>query len=155
MGEYEASLNLGRITGGISVNSIASHASADIDLRCQDAERLTQLADSIAEICDGKERPGVELRLDAIGHRPGGGISQDHPLIQFARKAAEEAGLDEPVLASGSTDASLPLSKGLPSICVGLTRGGNAHTADEFIEIGPITAGYDSLLRLIRALAEE
>jgi len=56
---------------------------------------------------------------------------------------------DEPVLECGSTDASLPLSVGLPAVCVGLTSGGEAHTAQEFIAIEPLARGYEALLRLV------
>jgi di/tripeptidase len=56
-------------------------------------------------------------------------------------------------LETGSTDASLPLSLGLPAICVGITRGGGAHSQAEFIEIEPIAAGYQALRGLIRRAA--
>lgn len=153
--EHNASLNLGRVAGGISVNSIASQASLEIDLRSEQEENLGLLTDRIREIISAAAAPNVEVRLVAIGQRPGGRLATDHRLISLARRAAMEAGLDEPVLASGSTDASLPLSLGLPAICIGVTRGGNAHSVDEFIQTGPIQSGYGALLKLVRYLAQE
>jgi acetylornithine deacetylase/succinyl-diaminopimelate desuccinylase-like protein len=46
------------------------------------------------------------------------------------------------------------LSIGVPSVCVGVTRGGNAHRVDEYIQIEPIVTGLRSLLLLLMAAAE-
>ena len=47
----------------------------------------------------------------------------------------------KPNLRIGSTDANIPLSKGLQSVCVGITHGGGAHTLQEFIMAEPIAPG--------------
>jgi acetylornithine deacetylase/succinyl-diaminopimelate desuccinylase-like protein len=53
---------------------------------------------------------------------------------------------------AASTDANYPASKGIPSICVGVTRGGGMHTPDEWIEQRPILQGLRHLLLLTAAL---
>ena len=57
-------------------------------------------------------------------------------------------------LESGSTDANVPLSRGCPAVTIGITRGGNAHRLDEFIETGPVKVGLQQLITLALAAAE-
>jgi len=150
-----ASLNVGRLQGGTSVNTIADQAQLEIDLRATDEGVLASMVRQIETMI--KQQPsndGIDWRLEAIGYRPGGQLPADHPLLAAAQAAAADAGLDPLHLETGSTDASLPLSLGLPAICLGLTRGGGAHSQQEFIELDPIPVGYQALRGLIRRAAE-
>lgn len=148
------SLNIGRILGGTSVNSVAALAAMEIDLRSEDEAIVDQLAEQVAQVVLARKTGEVELHVEPIGHRPGGGLAPNHPLIENAYQACREAISAEPSLDIGSTDASLPLSLGLPAVCIGLTYGGGAHTAQEYVAIPPITAGYQALTRLILKSAE-
>jgi len=47
-----------------------------------------------------------------------------------------------------STDANIPLNRGIPAVCVGITRGGNAHRLDEWISTLELTKGMQHLLLL-------
>ncbi|MBR2871620.1 MAG: peptidase, partial [Clostridia bacterium] len=42
---------------------------------------------------------------------------------------------------SGSTDANIPMSLGVPAVCVGSYKGGGAHTREEWIDITSLKAG--------------
>jgi di/tripeptidase len=96
------------------------------------------------------ERDEISLKIRSIGDRPGGSIPIDHPLVETAKQALKASGITQIKLEAGSTDASAPLSEGFPAVCVGITRGGDAHSMDEFIEIAPIISGYQSILNLIQ-----
>ena len=60
----------------------------------------------------------------------------------------------QPVYAAASTDANVPLSRGIPAITLGVTRGGGAHTLGEWIEVRPMVRGVQQLILVIAALAE-
>ena len=62
----------------------------------------------------------------------------------------DESGFPEHSFEIGSTDANVPLSRGLPCVCVGLTRGANSHRPDEYIETRDLERGLQSLVRLVR-----
>lgn len=145
------SLNVGRIEGGTSVNSIAADASFEVDLRANELSDLEDLVGQVESVVAHHDDGSARIKMAAIGHRPSGDLADDHPLVLAAIKAAVDAGLKTPNLEAGSTDASLPLSVGLPAVCVGLTRGGGAHSSGEFIELDPLTAGYQALKDLILA----
>ena len=48
----------------------------------------------------------------------------------------------EPEHSAGSTDCNIPLSMGIPSVCVGSFRGAGAHTREEYVEIDSLEEGY-------------
>jgi tripeptide aminopeptidase len=148
-----SSFNIGRIVGGTSINSIASSAAMEIDLRSEDPQILDQWVGILEDQVESMASEELEIQFDAIGHRPGGAIPANHPLVQAAVTSHRDVLGSEPVLECGSTDASLPLSVGLPSVCVGITHGGEAHSLQEFISIEPIQAGYEALVRLVMATA--
>ena len=54
---------------------------------------------------------------------------------------------------AGSTDANLLLSRGLPTVTIGLTHGDNAHRLDEYIEIEPVRGGMRQLILLVPAVS--
>lgn len=141
------SLNIGIIAGGSSVNTIAAEASLELDLRSEDAAVLDALARQVEQIVRAADKPGVSADLEVIGQRPSGAIPAAHPLVTLAQDCLRSAGV-EPRLNIGSTDANLPLSRGLPAVTIGLTTGGKAHTVHEFINLAPLERGMEQLVRL-------
>jgi tripeptide aminopeptidase len=53
------------------------------------------------------------------------------------------------VFGAASTDANWPLSLNIPAVCLGITRGGLAHTVKEFIDIAPMQSGLKQLFLTI------
>jgi di/tripeptidase len=87
--------------------------------------------------------------MEVIGDRPSGEIGADHPLVAAAERALGGAGLTgRPDLRISSTDANIPLSRGIPAGCVGITEGGNAHRLEEWIGPRLLPLGMQHLLLL-------
>ena len=141
-------MNVGRISGGTSVNVIASEASLDLDLRSEGQEALAALVSAVERLIQKASKTGVTMEWQVIGQRPAGEISASHPLVSLAKDCLREQGL-EAGLISGSTDANVPLSKGYPAIVLGITTGGSAHTVHEFINVAPIAKGVEQLVRFV------
>jgi tripeptide aminopeptidase len=142
-------LNVGVISGGTSVNTIAAQAQLELDLRSEEFSALEGLVSRVDAIIRSTRQPGIDAVCEEIGSRPAGFISTQHPLIRLARNCLEAQGL-QPNLGIGSTDANIPLSRGFPAICVGITTGGKAHTVDEFINTSPVGLGLQQLHDLVR-----
>ena len=147
--EPRSSLNVGVIAGGLSVNTIASQARLELDLRSEDYSALLGIVGKVESLVRKANRPGVSANLEVIGDRPVGKIPADHPLVSLAYRSLLEQGV-EPCLNIGSTDANIPLSMGLPAICLGLTMGNGAHTDREYIQTRPLSRG----LRQVAAVVE-
>jgi tripeptide aminopeptidase len=141
-------LNVGVISGGSSVNTIAAEAMLELDLRSEDSQALETLVWQVEQITHSAEKPGVTIELEVIGQRPSGELPAEHPLVKLAQDCLRAVG-SEPHLNIGSTDANLPLSRGLPSVAIGLTTGGRAHTVHEFMNIAPLENGMEQLIRLV------
>lgn len=142
------SLNVGVISGGTSVNTIAAEASLELDLRSESTQTLQQIVQQVSALVAAVNKSGVILELNLIGDRPGGKISPNHPLVSLAKHCIEAVGI-HPIANIGSTDANIPLSRGLPAVCIGLTTGGGAHTLNEFIHTEPLQQGLAQLVKLV------
>ncbi len=142
-------INIGTIKGGTSINSRADHASFEVDLRSEDEDKLHQFVRKIERLAEKADKRHSSISIERIGERPGGSIPQDHPLVRLAHTAYSRQNISPIELQIGSTDASIPLSLGIPAVCVGLTYGGGAHSDSEFIQIPPMEKGYLAVLEML------
>ena len=137
----KTSYNVGRIGGGTSVNSIPFEAWMEVDMRSDDPESLKQIdalfrksvKSALSDYNEsGIDGPPVTLTLEMIGDRPSGEIPPETPLIQRAMAATEFFDI-EPRLTRGSTNANIPISKGIPAVTLGRGgQGGGAHSLNEW-----------------------
>ena len=134
-------LNCGTISGGTSINSIPSLATADLDLRSTSTEELESLESLVlatlsrcvkAEARRGRARDALRLQVRRIGDRTAGALAADSPLATSLRAVDRHLNIKtEPRI--GSTDANLPLSLGIPALAIGAGgTGGGIHTTDEW-----------------------
>lgn len=147
----KTTFNLGTITGGTSINTIAREATLDLDLRSEDSPTLAALVAQVDDLAATFDAQGAQLEKQVIGDRPSGAIPREHPLVQQAIKIYEQIGI-KPTFESGSTDANIPLSRGLPCICTGLARGSNAHRPDEYIETEEAERGLAVVGKIVRGM---
>ena len=150
--EPRSSFNIGVIEGGSSVNTIAAAASLLLDLRSTAPIALQGLVGQVeraVEVARASE-PGITFALETVGDRPAGSAPASHPLVRAAQAAYRAEGFAA-ALDIASTDANIPLSRGIPAVCVGIGDGENEHRLDEYIEPARIPAGMRALLRLVLA----
>ncbi|OGO11943.1 MAG: hypothetical protein A2Y53_01435 [Chloroflexi bacterium RBG_16_47_49] len=155
--EHRTTFNIGVISGGTSVNTIATEASLQLDLRSVNTQALDEITKQVNKLVDQANQKGgkaVQVEAVVIGERPAGGISEKHPLIKLAVDCHSANGIGTK-LNIGSTDANEPLSRGLPAICMGLTTGGGSHTTGEFIDIKPVAQGLHILVDLVQAVFQK
>lgn len=146
--------NIGTIRGGTSVNTIAAHAEALLDLRSVDPVELQRLErrvqDIVLQIAD---QTGTCARLEPQGERPGGSIPDDHVLCRAVRAVHDRLGISTRTYAS-STDANIPLSRGIPAVTIGVTVGGNGHREDEYLQVPPLARGLAQVALLVLAVQD-
>ncbi|HLH62020.1 MAG TPA: M20/M25/M40 family metallo-hydrolase [Ktedonobacteraceae bacterium] len=139
--------NVGIIEGGTSVNTIAAHATALLDMRSTDVAALNRLADEVRTIIEQRAGPGLQVEIEVLGERPAGELSRSHPLVQLAAEAITWIGI-KPVYEASSTDANIPISLHIPAVCIGITQVERAHTLEEFLVVSPIGSGLAQFTRL-------
>jgi acetylornithine deacetylase/succinyl-diaminopimelate desuccinylase-like protein len=146
----KTTFNVGVVEGGGSVNTIAPRASMLVDLRSVDPGQLMQLEDRVARLFQAVEQDtGVQVTSRIVGQRPAAALATDHPLCHAVSNIRKYLHLRPAVFSAASTDANLPLSLGIPAVCLGITRGALAHTVQEYIDITPVGGGLKQLLLTI------
>jgi tripeptide aminopeptidase len=149
----KATVNIGRIEGGESVNSRAERAVFLLDLRSSDAGALQSLRDAACSILDSVAAP-VAVSLTSIGERAAGRLDAAHPLAVLAADVLREAGIT-PRLTAASTDANAAYSRGIPALTLGITTGNGTHTEQEWIDIDPVASGLNALAATISRMDEK
>ncbi len=144
-------LNVGRIGGGTSINTLAAEAWMELDLRSAGADALMELTHQVEKLIQTANRPDVRFEAQLVGQRPAGEMSVRHPFVRLAESCLREEGI-QPNLTAGSTDANIPLSKGYPALVLGLTHGGGAHTLNEYIATEPLGGGMRQLLGFVNQI---
>jgi tripeptide aminopeptidase len=145
--------NVGVIEGGTTVNTIARRATMLLDLRSAGVQELADLVAAVGQLIPRFVAPGVEIKLESIGDRPAGRVGRQAPLVQEAVAALHAVGQETVEFTAGSTDANIPLSRGYPAVCIGITRAANTHRPDEYMETAPIPQGVGQALLLLLAAA--
>ena len=150
-GDPRTTLNVGTVSGGTSVNSIAANAELLLDLRSLDTAALETLESAaLGALHRAAKRARADLRLEAVGDRPAG-ITDNAKLLRSAVSALEMLDLPSRTVAS-STDANASVPHNLPALGFGVYRGGNAHRLDEWVEPASLQMGLKALEALVSRL---
>ena len=136
----------GTIAGGTTVNSIAAHCEMELDMRSAGSKELDELEAKILPLFEqackeenarwnAEGEKAVKLRLEPNGHRPGGQQSDDSPVLQAARAAMQELGLELKRYDAASTDHNIAINCGVPATTIGGGGAeGNNHNVKEWYD---------------------
>ena len=145
--------NVGMISGGTSVNTIAQFAEMLYEYRSDDRECLEIMKATFAEkLRKIKATIKATFEVELVGDRPCDGEVDKvkHRRIIDRAKATCEKFTGVPcVEKSGSTDCNSASRAGIPSVCVGVYNGGGAHTREEWVEKDSIAIGLKIAAELI------
>jgi di/tripeptidase len=152
------SFNIGVIEGGTSVNTIAEHASLLLDLRSEDADALNTLIARTEELVAAANTIGdAEIMATVVSDRPTGEIPIQHPLVAAASEVLHGFGVPAEDISYrvGSTDANVPLSRGIPAVTIYMTRGHNVHRLDEWLSLEYLPLGMSAAWQLIQRAIDD
>ena len=87
------------------------------------------------ECCKKKTKRGVdEKKLDE--------------LVNICAPIITEVSGYETSLRSASTDCNIPLSLGIPALCIGVYVGGGSHTREEWVEKKSLVPGVEVAIKV-------
>ena len=141
----KTTFNVGLFHGGISVNTIAPDATIVIDMRSTSASSLERLIQRVEDEIALVETAELSVVTETVGDRPAGEVSTTHGMVPIGIDVLRALGIEATCDAS-STDANIPISRGIPAMCIGLTTGGNVHRVDEFVRLRPLATGFAQLI---------
>lgn len=148
--------NVGVIEGGTSVNTIAQSASMLCEYRSDDKDCLAYMKHEFEKIFY-KAAAKANVTVKQVGNRPCSDIdaSKTEALKSKVVPIIEETIGKKVVFHSGSTDCNIPLSLGIPAICIGTDIHEKTHTREEMIDKKSIQIGLDITIKTCLALTEE
>lgn len=159
----KVSVNVGIVEGGASVNAIPAVARAKVDIRSESNEKMEQLvaflhaAVARAEEIENARAIGskVGAKVREIGSRPAARIAHDAPIVARVRAVDAHLGIRSR-LDCASTDANIPLSLGIPAVCIGAGgQGGGAHTTAEWYRPDGRDLGLKRILLTLALLLQD
>jgi glutamate carboxypeptidase len=149
-------VNVGLISGGSSVNTVAPHAAASIDVRFTTTEAMEDVQARIAAIVGDMDVPGT------CAH-----IRQQRYFLPLVQSAASRTLFESYVdsasalgfaaggeFSGGSADSGFTAAAGIPTLCGTGPVGGKVHTPDEWLKVSSIVPRAQAIaltaLRLFR-----
>jgi acetylornithine deacetylase/succinyl-diaminopimelate desuccinylase-like protein len=147
--------NVGIISGGTSVNTIAEEASMLAEYRSDDQYCLALMKEKFSEIFARAESRVGELRVELVGDRPCMGdvdIGAQESLASLCSDVITRVAGITPTRRPGSTDCNIPLSLGIPAVSIGVYYGGGAHTMEEYLKRDSLTLGLEISLSVVEKL---
>ena len=143
-GDSHTTYNVGTFTGGTSVNTIAQTAEMLYEYRSDNHQCLAEMKAAFERAISQVYEDGATLSVENIGQRPSAGdvdpVAWD-ALIHTVQTAIFRVTGQEAVFTAGSTDCNIPLSIGVPSVCIGACVGGGCHTREEWLDTTSLVDG--------------
>ncbi len=153
--------NVGMMGGGTVVNAISPENWFTVDLRTIDPVLLKDLDAKIVAKCQGAANAhGVTFTREFIQRSEAGGRPEalaarlTQPIVQVPVNVLKFLGAPATPNPTGSTDANVGVVRGIPSVSIGRSRGGNQHSLSEWADVASAKLGVKQLLLVVIALAE-
>jgi tripeptide aminopeptidase len=138
----KTTFTVGTVSGGTSVNAIASEAHMAVDMRSNSTEELLKLEAKLLDLVKQAvteenarwKSDKITLTIKLIGDRPAGMTAADSPIVQAARTSVNAVrNGPNATLGGASTDSNQPMSLGIPAVTIGGGgEGGNWHSVNEW-----------------------
>ena len=153
--------NVGMMGGGTVVNAIAPENWFTVDLRTIDPALIKDLDAKIVAKCQAAaDAHQVAFTREYIQRSEAGGRPETlagrltQPIVQTPMDVLKFLGVTGTTNPTGSTDANVGVVKGIPSVAIGRSRGGNQHSLSEWADVASEKIGAKQMLLVLIALAE-
>ncbi len=141
-------LNVGVVSGGQTVNTVAPWAKGEVDLRFITPQQRAETIAKVEAIMAKSFVPGTSAKLEISGEflplveLPDGKALFEHYAAQLKELGNEPSS----IFTGGCADFGFAAATGVPTICAVGPVGGKGHTPEEFMEV-------DTLVPRAQALA--
>lgn len=154
--ESGVTANVGTISGGVSANTVAPHATAQLDVRFTPQFDSEALKAKVVSIIEGESLGGTRGRVtrnDCV--LPLTQTKMSRQLFERYARAAAEVGFEvQGEFTGGSADSGLTSAMGAPTLCATGPVGGLVHTAGEYCRIDTLVPRAQAIALTILDLTE-
>ena len=149
-------VNVGLVSGGQSVNTVAPWAEGQIDLRYVTPADRDEVMTAINDIIARSYVPGTKAELTIKGEFvPLTQTPTAKKLFEIYVDAAAATGFQTSgEFSGGCADSGFTAQMGAPTICAVGPVGGNAHSPDEFMRIDSLVPRAQACARAILRLQQ-
>jgi glutamate carboxypeptidase len=143
-------VNVGLLTGGQSVNSVAPLCISEIDVRYVQPQARDEIVQAIQEIALACSVRGTSGEIEITGEfLPLVQTDASRIVLESYLNAARAVGFEAGGEFTGScADSGFSAAVGTPTLCGVGPVGGKAHTSDEYIELPSLDARAKALALL-------
>jgi len=147
-------LNVGLVSGGQSVNTVAPAASMQIDLRYVEPSDREEVMGRLHDIVSRSYVPGTRAALTIRGEfLPLTQTPDAARVFEMYREAAAEGGLRiTGDFSGGCADSGFTAAVGAPTLCAVGPVGGKAHSPEEYLEVASLVPRAQALARAVLRL---
>jgi glutamate carboxypeptidase len=131
-------LNVGVVSGGQTVNTVAPWAKGEVDLRFITPEQRAATFAKVEAVITRSYVPGTMAKLEITGEFvPLVETADGKALYEHYAAALKDLGIAETsaLFTGGCADSGFASATGTPTICAVGPVGGRAHSPDEYMEI--------------------
>ena len=143
-GDSKTTYNVGSISGGTSVNTICQEATMLYEYRSDSHICLHKMQEMFEQVVEAFREKGFDVQVQLLGERPCSANVDANALEVLKQKAADSVlritGQEAKFL-SASTDCNIPLSLGIPSVCMGVCEASGLHTREEVLYLKSLPIG--------------
>ena len=149
--EAGTTVNVGLVSGGQSINTVAPSAVLEIDLRYVDPADRDRLAGAIRAVAETCATPGTTSRWEILGEfLPLAPTPESEALFRVYAEAAAASGLTVTAEATGGcADSGFTAGVGTPTVCGTGPVGGAAHTPEEWLDLTSLAPRAQALARAV------
>ena len=142
----------GKTSGGFKHGMIAYDATLGFEIQSNSDKMVKSIFNGIKDIVEGVSHEyEVDLKLNTLSNIHAARLQFNHPLVKSAVNVMKKLGLT-PVSGPSESELSIFLSRNIPSITLGITRGENLHQQNARVEIEPIFTGIAQIIGVIMAI---
>jgi tripeptide aminopeptidase len=142
----------GKISGGVNYGKIPEEIVLGFEVRSDSDRMVKSVYNDIKDIVDGiSQEQHVHLNMSIISNLGAARLKFNHPLVKSAGAVMKTLGL-KPVSEPSESELSIFLSRKIPAVTLGITRGKNRGTDQASVKIDPMYKGIAQVIGVLMAI---
>ena len=143
---------IGKMSGGFKHGMIANDARLGFEIQSNSDKMVKSIFNNIKDIVEGiSHEYEVELKLKTLSNIRAARIKFNHPLVKSTVDVMKKLGLT-PVSEPSESELSIFLSRKIPAVTLGITRGEKHQHINATAEIEPMFKGIAQIIGVIMAI---
>lgn len=143
---------IGKTSGGFKHGAIAYNAKLGFEIQSTSDKMVKSIFNDIKDIIAGTGHEyEVDLELKTISNVRASKIQFNHPMVKNVVNVMKKLDI-KPVSEPSESELSIFLSRKIPAVTLGITKGDNYHQQNARVEIEPMFKGIAQIIGAIMAI---